>query len=179
MIGTKEELLMLVLRSLRPSDESTVVGAAREFSGDDFEFLPQFEQDGAFIDYLALLERQQRGQDLPATHVPSTFLVAEIGGEIVGRAYLRHRLNDRLCLEGGHVGYGVRPQFRRRGYAVEILRQSLAVLAAMGIEEALVTVDEGNVSSRRTVERCGGRLEHIGVGRQMKRMCHYWVPTSP
>ena len=60
-------------------------------------------------------------------HVPSTFLVADVGGVIVGRTSIRHELNEFLAREGGHIGYGVLAEHRRRGYATEILRHSLVV----------------------------------------------------
>jgi predicted acetyltransferase len=71
--------------------------------------------------------------------VPATFLVAEAEGQIVGRVSIRHELNACLAEVGGHIGYGVRPGFRRRGYATAIMRQSLAVASSIGLERVLVT----------------------------------------
>jgi predicted acetyltransferase len=169
---------VVILRPLRSEDESAVVQASAEFLEDDFAFLPHLPRACSFADHVALLERQRLGRDLPATHVPSTFLVAEVDGEIVGRTYLRHRLNDRLRRDGGHVGFGVRPRFRGRGHGTAILRRSLGILASMGIDEALVTVAPDNVASRRTVERCGGRLQDVVTVGLEQRRCRYWVPTS-
>jgi predicted acetyltransferase len=67
---------------------------------------------------------------MPADRVPATFLVADVDGAIVGRVSIRHELNDHLTHFGGHIGYGVRPAHRRRGYATEILRQSLVIARA-------------------------------------------------
>ncbi|MPZ85423.1 MAG: hypothetical protein GEV28_35570 [Actinophytocola sp.] len=66
--------------------------------------------------------------------------------------------------EGGHIGYGVLPAHRRRGHATGILRQSLVVTRAMGIDPALVTCDEDTVASRRAIDACGGRLEAVEDG---------------
>ena len=61
------------------------------------------------------------------------------------------------------------------GYATEILRQSLIVARAVGIDRVLVTCDEGSVASARTIERCGGVLESVvaTAGGPAKR--HYWI----
>lgn len=67
-------------------------------------------------EYLAMLERTRRGVDLPADRVRATFLVADVKGVIVGRASIRHTLNDQLRHLGGHIGYAVLPEHRRRGY---------------------------------------------------------------
>jgi len=71
--------------------------------------------------------------------VPATFLLARVGGDLVGRVSIRHELNDFLAEFGGHIGYAVRPQFRRRGHATEILRQALVVARGEGVERVLVT----------------------------------------
>lgn len=38
---------------------------------------------------------------------------------------------------------------------------ALAVARSVGVEEALVTCDDDNVASARTIERCGGVLQDV------------------
>ena len=78
------------------------------------------------------------------------------GDEVVGVSNLRHRLTDALRLEGGHVGYGIRPSARRLGFATELLRQTLDRARAMGLLEVLVTCSKSNEASVRTILRNGG-----------------------
>jgi predicted acetyltransferase len=91
--------------------------------------------------------------------VPATFLVAQVGSEIVGRVSIRHELNAFLTDIGGHIGFGVRPAHRRRGYAGEILRQAPVIARAAGVHAALVTCHEDNVASARVIEAAGGVFE--------------------
>lgn len=159
----------LQLRPLRPSDEAAAWRAHRELAADDFGFLLNLERDEPWADYVARLERYRRG-DVPEDLVPASFLVADVGGELVGRASIRHRLNDWLFERGGHIGYGVRPAFRRRGYAGEILRQSLGIAKELGIERALLTCEDGNVASAAVIEAAGGVQENVQSG-----MRRYWI----
>lgn len=168
---------MLTLRPLRLDDEAMVEAAHEQLATEGFTFLLDRDRAESFADYLDLLERQRAGRDPNPGRVPASFLVAEVAGTIVGRASVRHELNEHLQREGGHVGYGVVPAHRRRGYATQMLRRSLDILAAEGVATALVTCDEGNVASATTIERCGGVL----VGRvevDGKVVRHYHVSTA-
>ena len=73
----------------------------------------------------------------------------------------------------GHVGYGVRPGARRRGFASDALRQVVPLAAARGIPRLLVTCDLDNVASARTIEANGGEFE--GELRGKRR---YWISTG-
>lgn len=169
----------LILRPMTIDDEQVAWQAHRELAADDFSFLLGVEPDAPWADNLARLERSRLGIDIPERFVPATFLLAEVEGEVVGRTSIRHRLNDMLASWGGHIGYGVRPAFRRRGYATEILRQSLDVAREVGIERALVCCDDANAGSARVIERCGGVLEDVrGPGEGHGRTRRYWIDLS-
>ena len=169
----------LVLRELREDDEAQVRAADEELRADGFTFLLVAE-GATWEEGLAQLRRERAGVDLPPGRVPCSFLVAELDGDVVARTSVRHELNDFLERWGGHIGYGVRPAWRRRGVATEVLRRSLAHLREVaGVEVALVTCDDDNVASAATIERCGGVLEDVVPGPDgegPKR--RYRVPTA-
>ena len=57
--------------------------------------------------------------------------------------------------------FSVRPAYRRRGFATEILRQSLVIARSVGIDHVLVTCDEENLGSSTVIERCGGVFDSV------------------
>jgi predicted acetyltransferase len=132
-----------------------------------------------FTAFLAKLEASSRGEGIPADFVANTtFWLVDGRGEVVAVSNLRHALTDKLRVEGGHIGYGVRPSARRRGHATEILRRTLGRARALGIEQALVTCAKDNSGSRATILRCGGRLHSEGfVEARGEVVQRYWIPT--
>ena len=56
----------------------------------------------------------------------------------------------------GHVGYGIVPWKRRRGYATRALALLLPIAHAEGLARVLVTCDDGNAASRKVIEANGG-----------------------
>jgi predicted acetyltransferase len=174
------ERTVLILRPMAAGDEALARAAQTELSADGFSFLLDFRDGEPWSSYLARLELLRSGRGGPEGWVPSTFLVAQVAGQLVGRTSIRHTLNPWLALWGGHIGYAVRPAFRRRGYATEILRQSLAIAGTLGLDKVLLTCDEGNSASAAVIERCGGVLGDIVPGENgapAKR--HYWIEHRP
>jgi predicted acetyltransferase len=153
--------MRLRLRPLRLEDETEARLAHAELALDGFTFLLSLDRSDSWEDYLALRRREVRGDDLDDWIVPSTLLVAELDGHIVGRASIRFELNDVLRHEGGHIGIGVRPAWRAQGVGTEILRQALVVARSHGVDRALVTCNDGNLASAAMIERGGGVLEDV------------------
>ena len=94
----------------------------------------------------------------PPGHVPCTTWWWVEGDTYLGRIALRHQLNANLLEVGGHIGYDVRPTARRRGHATAMLGAVLPIAHSMGIDPVLVTCDNDNEPSRRTIEHYGGVL---------------------
>jgi predicted acetyltransferase len=149
-----------------PDDDSMVGHEIRDFG-------PTWDSPAGFAAYVAAicaegLEETPR----PEGRVPSITWWYVDGEQYLGRIALRVRLTEHLLEVGGHIGYDVRPTARRRGVATAMLAGALAHAATLGIEHALLTCDEDNIGSIKTIENAGGKLEDV---RQGKR--RYWVPT--
>ncbi len=169
------EAVPLRLRPFIRDDEEAILEAQWELSADGFTFALDYQDGMDWQDYLDFLDHGRLGLDLAADCVPASMLAAEVSGQVIGRLSIRHTLNEFLAREGGHLGFAVRPQHRRNGYATEILKQGLIVARSLGIDRALVTCEEDNIGSATVIERCGGLFDSIHVTDEGKLMRRYWI----
>lgn len=167
-------MTQLLLRKPDTADESALRRIHEQLRDENFSFLLS---EGSWDEVLASIEREAAGHHLPPGRVPADFLVAEVENTPVGRVSIRYRLNDYLLNFGGHIGFAVGPEFRGRGYATEILRQSIARLNSRDIYNALVVCEVTNSASSRVIEKCGGKFEDARVidGTEMLR---YWISSE-
>jgi predicted acetyltransferase len=171
---------MLKLRVPTLADESVLRIAYQELEAEGTQkfLLHGFDGEATdFSDYIETLTQYSEGRDLPEGMVQDTFLIAEVGGDIVGRISIRHTLNDFLFNYGGHIGYMVRPAFRMNGYASEMLRQALQVAKDLGIHQVLITCNDDNIGSIKVIEKHGGVLENK-VDEDGRLLRRYWIDNS-
>lgn len=100
---------------------------------------------------------------------------AFVGDRIVGTIQIRHTLNDFLINTGGHIGYGVRPSERKKGYATRMLELALEKSRELGIDKALVTCDKDNIASAKTIQKCGGIFENEFIEENGNIVERYWI----
>ncbi len=113
-------------------------------------------------DWLEQLKMYNSEDTVPEGKVPSTLFlfVRKSDNRVVGMIDVRHRLNDYLLNYGGNIGYSIRPSERRKGYAKEMLRQVLPFCRSLGLSKVLITCNDDNAGSRRTILSNGGVFEN-------------------
>jgi predicted acetyltransferase len=126
-----------------------------------------------FIDRLRGMEEPCR---VEAGFVPQSVFWLVDDDTYVGCLSLRHALTDELRRMGGHIGYDIRPTFRRRGYGTRTLALGLDEARRIGLERVLLTCDKDNLASRRVIERNGGVLEdEVIVPSEDGIKRRYWI----
>ncbi len=142
---------------------------------EDFDFCFDLFENTAFQTYLSRNLEIQRGINLGHMVQASFFLVRNTRDELVGRVSIRHRLNSHLLSFGGHIGYAVLPNFRKNGYATQILKRALIFLKNNTIEtKALLTCNSLNQASIKTILKNNGVLEDQ-VQHETRLTNRYWI----
>jgi predicted acetyltransferase len=149
----------------------------------DFSFAHYWESLAKknFSEFIKIVPGFSKGLHIPSEHVPCTFLFAfNADDELVGRTSIRHELTDHLLSVGGHIGYGVVPEHRKKGYATLILAESLNYIKTniKELKKVLVTCDEGNIGSEKTIEKNLGVLENIIDMPNGSRKKRYWIKLN-
>ena len=112
---------------------------------------------------------------LPGLVPASTFLaVLAEDGRVVGMIDIRHRLNEYLRKLGGHVGYGLHPDERGKGYGTEMLALGLEECRKLGLEKVLLTCNKDNIASASVMLKNGAVLENE-VPDGEKTIQRYWI----
>lgn len=147
---------------------------AAEFgsNGDD-RYRPALQN---FSEYLRIALEKRQGANLKPGRVPENEYLLIADGEIAARSKLRHYLNAALELEGGHIGYDVRPSKRRQGYGSRLLKLTLEKAKELGLSKVLLTCDADNVGSVKVIENNGGKLENELISEKGgKPIYRFWI----
>lgn len=116
-----------------------------------------------YTEWLQKVAAFEKAETSPLGVAGTTWLsLRQPGGALVGIIQLRHSLTSALRHSGGHIGYAVHPAFRRQGVATRQLAMAVRAAEAMGIARPLLlTCDDDNPASYRTIEKNGGVLAEV------------------
>ncbi|WP_113906579.1 GNAT family N-acetyltransferase [Aliidiomarina celeris] len=120
-----------------------------------------FPLDFDASDFAALLERIEnfrQGINLPEGYVPSTTYWLVSGDKLVGVSNLRHHLNERIAHAGGHIGLGIRPSERGKGFGNLLMKLTIEQAKARGIQPVHIHCYADNQASAKTIRANGGEL---------------------
>ena len=170
---------MLKLVKLTAENYPLLVEMMDEWTQANEKIVPWAIRKVDYHDFDAYLPSLEVGHDRDESLVPdSTFFCLDDERNIfVGAVNIRHRLNEGLLLNGGHIGDGIRPSERRKGYGTKMIGLALEECRRLGIDRVLMVCDKVNVASAKTIMNNGGVLENeVEVNGILEQ--RYWIDLT-
>ena len=92
------------------------------------------------------------------------FLIRKNDNKLIGMINIRHHLTPKMLVHGGHIGYGIRPTERRKGYnKINLYLGLLKALEEFNLDKVMLDCDVKNLGSDKTIQALGGVLERTDI----------------
>ena len=145
----------------------------------EHNFSPWAIRKNDYRDFDYYLENLERKVEQDGRVPDSVFFCLDVDRDIfVGAVNIRHYLNESLLFTGGHIGDGIRPSERRKGYATAMIGLALEECKKLGIHRVLMTCDKDNIGSAKSIMNNGGVLENEVVNEEGVLEQRYWISLS-
>ena len=139
----------------------------------------KYHTEQYYNEMIERVEEVERGENLGEYASSSTYwLYDDEANKILGASNLRHYLTEEGLKTWGHIGYGIRPSERNKGYATKLLELTLIEAKNRNIDKVLLGAYVGNIASWKVMEKCNSIYENTVIeeetGLPIKR---YWINT--
>lgn len=142
-------------------------------------FSPWSIRKNDYRDFDRYLEHLELKEPKDGRVPDSVFFCLDLDRNIfVGAVNIRHYLTPSLLFTGGHIGDGIRPSERRKGYATAMIGLALDECRTRGIPWVLMTCDKANIGSAKSIIRNGGVLENEVINEEGVLEQRYWINLS-
>ena len=115
------------------------------------------------LDRCLKMEDEEYAKSVGRCQSRTFLLIRENDNKIVGTINVRWNLNEAMLRFGGHIGYGIRPTERRKGYNKINLYLGMLEAKKVGLEKVMLDCDVNNLGSDKTLKVLGGKLERTEV----------------
>ena len=115
------------------------------------------------LDRCLKMEDEEYAKSVGRCQSRTFLLIRENDNKIVGTINVRWNLNEAMLRFGGHIGYGIRPTERRKGYNKINLYLGMLEAKKVGLEKLMLDCDVNNLGSDKTLKALGGKLERTEV----------------
>jgi predicted acetyltransferase len=168
-----------------------LVVPTKEYEDQAFEYIKEFKEYNSQINGVGALDRYDNydewltklDKDLDIANIPegkvpanTYYFIRSTDNKIVGMINLRHKLNEFLLKEAGHIGYSIRPTERLKGYGSLMLSLALEKARELGLDKVLITCDKINTGSARVIQNNNGILENEIYSETFSEVIQrYWI----
>ena len=144
----------------------TITSPGKLFAGKDFD------------EFLSIVQREPTESDRAKVPAHLFFLADTNSATLFGAIQIRHHIDHPQLIEtGGHIGYGICPGERRKGYATTMLALALPEAKKLGLSRLLVTCKEANTGSRKVIEANGGIFERTTIDEGQLAL-RFWIKLA-
>jgi len=118
-----------------------------------FEFINKFDIISDGVITLKISQKNKGDDEL----LPFYYYDIFVGNTAVGKISIRIGSNYHSYYNG-NVGYEIDKEYRGNNYAYKACKLMLQVAYAHGMNELILTCDESNIASYKTIEKLGAQL---------------------
>lgn len=111
---------------------------------------------GDYEGWLRHIEEERHPKEDGIIPTETYLLIRTTDNKLIGMVNIRTRLNENLKRCGGHIGYGIRPTERNKGYNKINLYLALKRCQELNIDMVLLDCQDSNIASYKTMEALGG-----------------------
>ena len=155
---------MIELKRFTAAEGEQAYAFLQAFAPDENGFMNPYRgcsKDQFLNDEVPKILAHAQGKQLKEKHVPETWFFLWDDEQMVGLFRIRHYLTEALAQGAGHVGYGIHPDYRGKGYATRGL--ALAVTEAAKLireDEIYLSCHKDNPASLRVQLKNHAVIDH-------------------
>ena len=139
------------------------------------KIVPYAIRKNDYHDFQYYLDNLQITEEVDGKVPDTTLFCLDVDRNIfVGAVNIRHYLTEEMLVNAGHIGDGIRPSERRKGYATAMIGLALKEAKELGIHRVLMCCDKDNIASAKSITNNGGILENEVVVNGVTEQ-RYWI----
>lgn len=139
------------------------------------KIVPYAIRNNDYHDFQYYLDNLQITEEVDGKVPDTTLFCLDVDRNIfVGAVNIRHYLTKEMLVNAGHIGDGIRPSERRKGYATAMIGLALEEANKLGIHRVLMCCDKENIASAKSIINNGGILENEVVVNGVTEQ-RYWI----
>lgn len=132
-----------------------------------------------WLDNVLKMPNEEYAKSLGYVSGYTYFLVRGEDNKIIGMINIRYNLTEEMLKDAGHIGYGIRPTERKKGYAKLQLYLALKKSKEIGLDKVMISCIETNEASDRTIRALGGIFDRKELDKDKNiNLNIYWINVN-
>lgn len=129
---------------------------------------------------LRLLKSEDYAKSIDKCPAETFFLIRKDDDRIIGMIDIRYNLNESMLKFGGHIGYGIRPTERRKGYnKINLFLGLIKAKEDFALKRVMLSCSATNLGSDKTIKALGGILERREIYPSDNTLTNvYWIDVE-